>query len=72
MTVFHERFKVLKSGKNATYKDIADELQISARAVQHYADGKRFPDFHGLVKLADYFDVSIDYLVRWSDVPARR
>lgn len=69
MNNFQSRFKELKSNKQVSYKELADLLGISTRAVQHYASGDRFPDFHGLIKLADYFNVSLDYLVGRSDNP---
>ncbi|GGA35392.1 hypothetical protein GCM10007416_05270 [Kroppenstedtia guangzhouensis] len=67
MAEFKDRFKELKNEKNASYKDIANLLGISVRAVQHYASGDRFPDYHGLITLSDYFGVSLDYLVGRSD-----
>jgi transcriptional regulator with XRE-family HTH domain len=54
------------------YKDIAEELHIGVRGVQRYAEGKGFPDFQGLIALADYFGVSLDYLVGRSDNPEVR
>lgn len=44
-------------------------LGISTRAYQYYESGERYPDFEGLLALADYFQVSIDYLVGRSDEP---
>ena len=34
-------------------KDMAGLLSITPRAYQYYEEGKRFPDFHGLLKIAD-------------------
>lgn len=67
MTDFKTRFKELKKANNLSYQELATLLGISVRAVQHYASGDRLPDFHGLIKLADRFDVSLDYLVGRSD-----
>ena len=69
MPTFQERFKELKNEKNVTYKDIAAALNIGIRGVQRYAEGKGYPDYHGLVALADYFGVSLDYLVGRTDEP---
>ncbi|RQW18715.1 XRE family transcriptional regulator [Bacillus sp. C1-1] len=72
MAKFNTRFKSLKTEKAVNYQDLADLLGISVRAVQHYATGTRYPDFEGLIKLADFFDVSLDYLVGRSDERERR
>ncbi|MBG9785014.1 helix-turn-helix domain-containing protein [Shouchella lehensis] len=72
MAKFNTRFKSLKTEKAVNYQDLADLLGISVRAVQHYATGSRYPDFEGLIKLADFFNVSLDYLVGRSDERERR
>ena len=46
-----------------TQSDIADQLKYSRSQIANYEQGKREPDFHTLVTLADYFGVSIDYLL---------
>lgn len=48
---------------------MGEYLGISTRAYQYYESGERYPDFEGLLALADYFQVSIDYLVGRSDEP---
>lgn len=39
------------------------ELCISREALSYYENGKRSPDIDMLVKLSEYFHVSIDYLI---------
>ena len=60
---FSERFKELKNLHRATYSEIAQYLGLNKRVVQYYAQGKRRPDFDGLIALANYFSVSVDYLL---------
>lgn len=67
--VFKERIKQLRKESNILQKDIAKSLGISPRAYRFYENGDRFPDFQGLIRLADFFDVSIDYLVGRTDNP---
>lgn len=69
MKEFNERLKELRNSKNIIQKDIADYLEISVRAYQHYETGTRFPDFQGLIKLANFYDVSLDYITGRSDNP---
>ncbi len=50
-------------------KDIAKFLNIPLRTYQSYEYGEALPNIETLDKLADYFDVSLDYLVGRSDNP---
>lgn len=58
-----ERLKQLRQNKNLLQKDVADYLNISKSAYGYYEQGRNEMDILTLVKLADLFDVSIDYLV---------
>lgn len=72
MDLFCLRLKALKEQHNYTYSQIAEYLGLSApRTVKAYAAGNVKPDYFKLIALADYFDVSLDYLVGRSDDPAR-
>lgn len=57
------RLKELRHEKNVLQKDIAKKLNISTSAYGFYEQGKRTPDLATLESLADYFNVSIDYLL---------
>ena len=72
MDIFAERFKSLKEAKALTYSQIAEHLGLKQRAVKCYSSGEAKPDYYGLIALADYFNVSLDYLCGRSDVPERR
>lgn len=50
---------------------IGSELGVTDEAVRLLEKGKRSPSFEVLCSLADYFDVSLDYLVGRSDDPTR-
>lgn len=69
---FGERLKQLRAVKNLTQKQLAIETETSERGIQNYEMGIRKPAFDVLIALADYFDVSLDYLVGRSDEPTRR
>ena len=47
------------------------ELNISREAISNYENGKRSPDVDMLVKFSDYFNVSIDYLIRGEEFTKR-
>ena len=71
MPSFNERLKELRISSKVTQKNIAEYLGIKETSYQHYEYGKREPNHGTTIKLADYFNVSTDYLLGRSDEPAR-
>ena len=69
---FSERIIQLKNERKLLQKDIASSIGLSLRAYQYYEKGQKEPTLSVLLRLADYFDVSLDYLVGRSDDPVRR
>ena len=69
---FSERLKELRIYRNLTQKEIADSIGMAPVAYQRYEYCTREPAYQKLIALADYFDVSLDYLVGRSDEPTRR
>ncbi len=67
MATFEERFLELRKEKGVTQKVVGNVLGIGDRAIRFYEIGKRRPDFDGLIALAEYFGVSVDYLVGRTD-----
>ena len=65
---FGEHLKTLRKSHNITQKQLAHAINASERGVQQYELGERKPSYDSLIALADYFDVSIDYLVGRTDV----
>ncbi|MDT3325419.1 MAG: helix-turn-helix domain-containing protein [Bacillota bacterium] len=63
MSVFAERLKELRKEKGLTQQKVADILNISQPNYRRWESGERRPSVETLVMLADYFDVSTDYLV---------
>ena len=63
MATFEERLTKLRTKAGVSQQAIGDALNVSRWAVHNYEAGKNRPDFDGLIALADYFDVSLDYLV---------
>jgi transcriptional regulator with XRE-family HTH domain len=69
---FAERLKACRANKGVAQSVVFTALEISRRAYQHYEAGTQEPTISVAVALADYFDVSLDYLVGRTDDPARR
>lgn len=60
---YFEKIKALRINQDMTQKDIADFLQMTVNAYQKYEYGKREPNMETFIALADFFNVSLDYLV---------
>ena len=67
MTKLPERLVELKVSRNLMQKSIAEDLGIPLRTYQRYERGEGEPNASTLFKMADYFHVSIDYLVGRTD-----
>lgn len=63
------QFKKVRLEKGFTQKQVADGLNITEQAYQRYEYGKTVPSALVLIALADFFGVSLDYLVGRSDDP---
>lgn len=61
--VLGDRLKHLRNAKNLTQTQLSKELNISRGTYAHYEINKREPDFDTLQKLADFYNVSTDYLL---------
>lgn len=66
---FSEKLSTVRKSKNLSMADLAAYLGITVEAVRLMERGKRSPSFEVLCNLAEYFDVSIDYLVGRTDNP---
>ena len=56
--------RAIRNKRKLTQLKVAMDLSLSREALSHYETGKRSPDVDMLVRFSDYFDVSIDYLIR--------
>lgn len=64
-----ERLKKLRKEGKLTQKDIATFLNISQPAYQQFESGKKKMNIETMEKLADFFNVSTDYLLGKTDIP---
>ena len=60
---FNERLRYLIDCEEIKLKDLAPKLCLSASTLSNYTQGIREPDYDTLRRIADYFGVSIDYLL---------
>lgn len=65
--IFGERLKRLRKEKDIVMEDMAEDLNTTQATISRYERGKRKPDIVFLNLVADYFDVSTDYLLGKTD-----
>lgn len=70
MSKFGERLKYLRKQSNVSQDDLAKRLGVTRSCVANYEQGTREPNFEDLERIADAFNVEIDYLVGKSDETA--
>ncbi|NBI05855.1 cobalamin-dependent protein [Senegalia massiliensis] len=63
MNIFGKRLKKLRKDYSLTQKILASKLGIGQTTIANYENGSRFPNQQILKNFADFFNVSIDYLV---------
>lgn len=69
MANFSERVKELRTERGMSQDAVGKIIGVKRYSVWGYEKGKNFPEVPGLIALADYFGVSIDYLVGRTDNP---
>ena len=57
------RIRELREDRDLKQSDLAKATGIDQRTISNYETGKSNPDSYALIRLADFFNVSIDYLV---------
>lgn len=69
MSVFSERLVKLRDSRNLSQKEVAKEFGVVVRAYQRYEYGEREPQLSVLVRMANFYNVSLDYLAGRTDEP---
>ena len=67
-TVFSANLRKLRMSRGMTQGELAKRFNISRSCIANYESEKRQPDHEMIRKIADYFDVSIDFLLGRSSV----
>lgn len=62
MITLADRLKAMREERNLKQKDIAEMLNITREAYALYESGKNKPPIDALIKIANYYKVSLDYL----------
>lgn len=67
MNKFGERLKDLRTEKGITRLQLAENLQVSVRLIAYWENGQRECSFDTLIKIANFFDTSTDFLLGKTD-----
>ena len=67
MATFAERIRELRKERGLKQTEMAKICGLNVRSYQYYEHGDCYPEVPGLVFLADYFGVSLDYLMGRKD-----
>ena len=65
--IFNERLKLLRKERGWTQVKMAEKLSVAMRNYQRIEADGNTPNYVNLVKIADIFDVSLDYLTGRTD-----
>ena len=69
MNTVGERLKTLREGMKFSQKKMAELLNVTQPSINRYEHGQSVPSIELLIKYADYFDVSMDYIFARCDSP---
>ena len=69
---FNTRLKELRLEKGQTQKELANAIEVGRTTISEYESGKIVPKQEGLLRIANHFNVSVDYLTGVSNTPATR
>lgn len=67
--IFCERLKALRKGKKMSAVGLANELETTKQTISGWENAYRIPSLETTAKIADFFGVSIDYLIGRTDNP---
>ena len=62
------RIKALREDRDLRQVDVAEQTGIDQRTLSNYETGKTNPDSYAIIKLAQFFGVTCDYLLGVTDV----
>lgn len=64
MKVYGDRLKQLLNERRLKQKEFAEDMNVTQNAIHNYVNNKREPSMEMQKKIADYFGVTIDYMMR--------
>lgn len=68
---YFKRLKDLREDKNLTQSDIADILGTTRQQIGKWENGVQMMGVDKYIKLAEYYNVSVDYILGLTDIPRK-
>lgn len=65
---FNEKLIEIRKKQGLSQEELGMELQVSRQTISKWETGQSYPDFQRLVMLSDYFNMTLDELVKGIDV----
>lgn len=65
---FNEKLLEIRKKQGLSQEELGMELQVSRQTISKWENGQSYPDFQRLVMLSDYFNMTLDELVKGIDV----
>lgn len=68
MSIISKKIKLLREEASLTQAQLAEKLGIATSSISQYESGDRIPSDDVKIKMAKFFDVSLDFLMGYSDI----
>ncbi|WP_200957449.1 MULTISPECIES: helix-turn-helix domain-containing protein [unclassified Paenibacillus] len=66
---YGDRIALLREKRGLTQEELSNKIGISRAALSHYETNRREPDYETINKIANFFNVTVDYLLGRTDQP---
>jgi transcriptional regulator with XRE-family HTH domain len=67
--ILRKMLKILRMSKEKKIKEVEEDLGLGENVYGNYERGTRLPDVHTIKRIAQYYDVSVDFLMGVTDSP---
>ena len=67
---YGDRITQMRKRKDMTQEELAENVGVTRAALSHYEKNRREPDYEIIARIADYFRVSIDWIIRGNSLSA--
>lgn len=67
----YQRIRDLREDADKTQREVADDLGMWLTTYRNYENGERVPPFDVMIKIALYYNVSLDYLAGLKNTPTK-
>lgn len=65
--LFGDRLKELRKERNLTQEELGNLMNSNKASISHYESNRRMPDAYTIANFADFFNVTVDYILGRSD-----